>query len=176
MWVLNYFFFFYFFWLFVSCYNHFMWMHHDMTFLGVLVHELLLREIWHDSPRDEMRFCLGQHTVRLLRVDYINHRDDVTIDNVKDTLEPDRFGAPDDALKLLLILVLHKFLYGSNNCDILLLGNAPGKHPKEKYNLYDFVWALQVITSLAAKLTTHSEVEDILPRILKWSFSKRQAS
>ncbi|KAH7573394.1 hypothetical protein JRO89_XS03G0139500 [Xanthoceras sorbifolium] len=83
------------------------------------MHELLLREIWHDDPCDEMRFQLGQYTVQLSRVDfclitglkvkklpdmtqygevadeiyhmYFNLRNDMTIHNVKDALELGRF-------------------------------------------------------------------------------------
>ncbi|KAH7557248.1 hypothetical protein JRO89_XS11G0085400 [Xanthoceras sorbifolium] len=46
-----------------SCFCHFMRMQCDMKFSGLLAYELLLREIWHNGPRDEMRFRLGQHTM-----------------------------------------------------------------------------------------------------------------
>ncbi|KAL5857351.1 hypothetical protein ACOSQ3_004809 [Xanthoceras sorbifolium] len=115
-----------------SCFSHFMRMHHDMTFSSVFVHELLLREIWHDGLHDEMRFLLDRHTDRLSRVEfclmvgklpdtshygemadgiyrrYFNGRDDVTIENMKEILELGQFGAPDDALKMSLILMLHR--------------------------------------------------------------------
>ncbi|KAL5787720.1 hypothetical protein ACOSP7_004669 [Xanthoceras sorbifolium] len=119
-----------------SCFGHFMRMHHDMTFSSVFVHELLLREIWHDGLHDEMRFLLDRHTDRLSRVEfcliiglkvgklpdtshygemadgiyrrYFNGRDDVTIENMKEILELGQFGAPDDALKMSLILMLHR--------------------------------------------------------------------
>ncbi|KAL5789338.1 hypothetical protein ACOSQ2_004226 [Xanthoceras sorbifolium] len=42
-----------------SCFGHFLRMDRDMSFSGVLVHELLVREIWHNGPRDEIRFRLG---------------------------------------------------------------------------------------------------------------------
>ncbi|KAL5736866.1 hypothetical protein ACOSP7_031320 [Xanthoceras sorbifolium] len=122
-------------------------MHRDMTFMGLLVHDLLLREIRNDGSYDMMRFRLGQHTAQLSRVEfhlirglkfgelpntslycevvegihckYFNLRGDVTCDNVKDALELGRFGALDDALKLSLILLLYKFLYGSDDRDML---------------------------------------------------------
>ncbi|KAL5811965.1 hypothetical protein ACOSQ3_026915 [Xanthoceras sorbifolium] len=137
-----------------------MWMHRDMTFSDVLVHELLLREIGHDSPRDEMKFRLGRLKVLLSTVEfclitglkfgelldtsqygevvdgihhkYFNLRDDMPIDNMKDALELGRFGSPNDALKLSLILILHRFLYNSDNHDMLL------------------VWMLQLVDDLEA--------------------------
>ncbi|KAH7544511.1 hypothetical protein JRO89_XS15G0178900 [Xanthoceras sorbifolium] len=50
---------------------------------------------------------------------YFNLRDDVTSNNMKDALELGRFGVPKNALKLSLILLLHRFLYGSDDHDLL---------------------------------------------------------
>ncbi|KAL5787553.1 hypothetical protein ACOSP7_004502 [Xanthoceras sorbifolium] len=114
----------------------------NMIFSGVLADELLLREIWHDGPRDEMRFRLGQHTVRFSRVKFclitglkfghipdmsayvdvlqgihskcFGRRTDVKVKDVKNRLEQGDYVIPQDALKLSLILMLHNFLYGSD--------------------------------------------------------------
>ncbi|KAK3193070.1 hypothetical protein Dsin_024380 [Dipteronia sinensis] len=39
-------------------------------FLASIVHRLLLHELHHDGPEDEMRFMLGPHSVRFSKVEF----------------------------------------------------------------------------------------------------------
>ncbi|KAK2658703.1 hypothetical protein Ddye_005236 [Dipteronia dyeriana] len=53
-----------------SCFGHFMSMHRELKFSGGVIHQLLLRELDHDGPTDEMRFLLGNHVVRFSKVEF----------------------------------------------------------------------------------------------------------
>ena len=50
-------------------------MHREIHFSTGIVHRMLLRELHHDGPEDEMRwdeirFLLGKHTVRFSKVEF----------------------------------------------------------------------------------------------------------
>ncbi|KAK3187845.1 hypothetical protein Dsin_027406 [Dipteronia sinensis] len=45
-------------------------MDRGMKFSGSIVHQLLLRELHHDGPEDEMRFMLGPRSVRFSKVKF----------------------------------------------------------------------------------------------------------
>ena len=53
-----------------SCFGHFLHMHREIQFSAGIVHRLLLRELHHDGPEDEMRFLLGKHEVRFSKVEF----------------------------------------------------------------------------------------------------------
>ncbi|KAK3225083.1 hypothetical protein Dsin_004945 [Dipteronia sinensis] len=53
-----------------SCFGHFLRMDRGMEFSGSIVHRLLLRELHHDGPEDEIRFMLGPHSVRFSKVEF----------------------------------------------------------------------------------------------------------
>ncbi|KAK3205576.1 hypothetical protein Dsin_019622 [Dipteronia sinensis] len=53
-----------------SCFGHFLRMDRGMKFSGSVVHRLLLRELHHDGPHDEMRFMLGPRSVRFSKVEF----------------------------------------------------------------------------------------------------------
>ncbi|KAK2650622.1 hypothetical protein Ddye_018111 [Dipteronia dyeriana] len=53
-----------------SCFGHFMLMHRRMKFSDAVIHRLLLRELYHNGPTDEMRFLLGNHLVMLSMVGF----------------------------------------------------------------------------------------------------------
>ncbi|KAK2637560.1 hypothetical protein Ddye_032352 [Dipteronia dyeriana] len=53
-----------------SCFGHFMSMHRELKFSGGVNHQLLLRELDHDGPTDEVRFLLGNHVVKFLKVEF----------------------------------------------------------------------------------------------------------
>ncbi|KAK3212360.1 hypothetical protein Dsin_017066 [Dipteronia sinensis] len=53
-----------------SCFGHFLRMDRGMKFSGSVVHRLLLRELYHDGPHDEMRFMLGPRSVRFSKVEF----------------------------------------------------------------------------------------------------------
>ncbi|KAK2638144.1 hypothetical protein Ddye_025939 [Dipteronia dyeriana] len=57
-------------WFMVSCFWHFLTMHREMKFLGGVIHRLLLRELNHKSPTDEMQFMLGNQSVRFSKVEF----------------------------------------------------------------------------------------------------------
>ncbi|KAK2649959.1 hypothetical protein Ddye_017448 [Dipteronia dyeriana] len=54
----------------VSYFGHFMSMYREMKFSGGVIHQLLLRDLDHDGPTDEMWFLLGNHVVRFLKVEF----------------------------------------------------------------------------------------------------------
>ncbi|KAK2649732.1 hypothetical protein Ddye_017221 [Dipteronia dyeriana] len=51
-----------------SCFRHFLTMHWEMKFSGGVIRWLLLRELHHNGPTDEMQFMLGNHSVRFSKV------------------------------------------------------------------------------------------------------------
>ncbi|KAK3230910.1 hypothetical protein Dsin_002791 [Dipteronia sinensis] len=53
-----------------SCFGHFLRMDWGMKFSASIAHQLLLRELHHDGPEDEMRFMIGPHLVRLSKVEF----------------------------------------------------------------------------------------------------------
>ncbi|KAK2637706.1 hypothetical protein Ddye_025501 [Dipteronia dyeriana] len=53
-----------------SCFWHFMSMHRELKFSSGVIHQLLLRELYHDRSIDEMRFLLGNHMVRFWKVEF----------------------------------------------------------------------------------------------------------
>ncbi|KAK3195460.1 hypothetical protein Dsin_026770 [Dipteronia sinensis] len=53
-----------------SCFGHFLRMDREMKFSGSIVYRLLLRELHHDGPEDEMRFMLGPRSVRFSKVEF----------------------------------------------------------------------------------------------------------
>ncbi|KAI9162584.1 hypothetical protein LWI28_028725 [Acer negundo] len=53
-----------------SCFGHFLMMHREIHFSAGIVHRLLLRELHHDGPEDEMRFLLGKHSVWFSKVEF----------------------------------------------------------------------------------------------------------
>ncbi|KAK2638406.1 hypothetical protein Ddye_026201 [Dipteronia dyeriana] len=46
-----------------SCFGHFMTIHGRMKFLGGVIHRLLLREVHHTGPSDEMHFMLRNQEI-----------------------------------------------------------------------------------------------------------------
>ncbi|KAK2649048.1 hypothetical protein Ddye_016537 [Dipteronia dyeriana] len=53
-----------------SCFGHFLTMHQPMKFSGGVIHQLLLREVHHNGPSDEMRFMLGTNEVNFSKVEF----------------------------------------------------------------------------------------------------------
>ncbi|KAK3219645.1 hypothetical protein Dsin_013615 [Dipteronia sinensis] len=53
-----------------SCFGYFLRMNRGMKFSASIVHQLLLRELHHDGPKDEIRFMLGPHSVRIPKVEF----------------------------------------------------------------------------------------------------------
>ncbi|KAK2651630.1 hypothetical protein Ddye_011486 [Dipteronia dyeriana] len=53
-----------------SCVGYFISMHRELKFSGGFIHRLLLQELDHDRPTDEMRFLLRNHVVRFSYVEF----------------------------------------------------------------------------------------------------------
>ncbi|KAK2654523.1 hypothetical protein Ddye_014379 [Dipteronia dyeriana] len=56
--------------LMASYFGHFLTMHWEMKFLGDIIHRLLLRELHHNGPTDEMQFMLRNQSVRFSKVEF----------------------------------------------------------------------------------------------------------
>ncbi|KAK2637702.1 hypothetical protein Ddye_025497 [Dipteronia dyeriana] len=53
-----------------SCFGHLLTMHRPMNFSGAIIHQLLLREVHHNWPSNEMQFMIGTHEVRFSKVEF----------------------------------------------------------------------------------------------------------
>ncbi|KAK2664854.1 hypothetical protein Ddye_003428 [Dipteronia dyeriana] len=123
-----------------SCFGHFMSMHRELKFSGGVIHHLLLRELDHDWPTDEMWFLLGNHVVRFSKVEfnlitglrfgvvpdismyvavensihqrYFPAHDEVSLDDLRVALTHGEFQKAYDVLKLCLIYMLNWILIG----------------------------------------------------------------
>ncbi|KAK2653782.1 hypothetical protein Ddye_013638 [Dipteronia dyeriana] len=123
-----------------SCFGHFLIMHRPMNFLGGVIHHLLLREVHHNGPSDEMQFMLGTHEVRFSKVEFYpitelrfrvvsNTSCYVSVDNdlyhqsfggidaissveLRDVLMRDEFQQVYDSVKLCLIYMMNWTLMG----------------------------------------------------------------
>ena len=123
-----------------SCFGHFLSMHRQMTFSAGIVHRLLIRELHHDGPEDEMRFLLGRHSVRFSKVEfclitglkfgelpdtstynmvqngihqrYFEGRDDIEYGELRAVLRIGVFHEQYDAVKLCLLYMLNWILMG----------------------------------------------------------------
>ncbi|KAK3189567.1 hypothetical protein Dsin_029128 [Dipteronia sinensis] len=111
-----------------------------MKFSGSVVHRLLLRELHHDGPQDEMRFMLGTRSVRFSKVKfclitglkfgvipdttryemvqsgiqqrYFNGAGDVDYEQLRAVLRIGVFEEQYDAVKLCLLYMLNWILMG----------------------------------------------------------------
>ncbi|KAK2648927.1 hypothetical protein Ddye_016416, partial [Dipteronia dyeriana] len=121
-----------------SCFRHSMSMHRELKFSGGVIHQLLLRELDHDRPTDEMLFLLGNYVVRFSKVEFslttglrfgvvpntsmyvavengIHQRyfpihDEISLDDLRVVLTRGQFQQAYDAVKLCLIYVLYWIL------------------------------------------------------------------
>ncbi|KAK2645575.1 hypothetical protein Ddye_020770 [Dipteronia dyeriana] len=122
------------------CFGHFMSMHRELKFSGGFIHQLLLRDLDHDGPTDEIRFLLGNHMVRFSNVEfslitglrfgvvpdtsmyvamenvihqrYFPRHDKVSLDDLRVVLTRREFQQAYDAVKLCLIYMLNWILMG----------------------------------------------------------------
>ncbi|KAK2635727.1 hypothetical protein Ddye_030519 [Dipteronia dyeriana] len=123
-----------------SCFGHFHFlsMHREIKFLGGIIHRLLLRELHHNGPTDEMQFMLGNQSVRFSKVEFclitglrfgvvsdttkyaavensIHQRyfpgaDKVSLEDIRGVITVAEFGKGSDAVKLCLIYMLNWIL------------------------------------------------------------------
>ncbi|KAK2659261.1 hypothetical protein Ddye_005794 [Dipteronia dyeriana] len=121
-----------------SCFGHFILMHREMMFSGGVIHQLLLQELDHDGPTDEMWFLLRNHVVRFSKVEfylitrlrfgvvsdtslyaavengihqwYFPRADEVSLKELRVVLTLGEFQEAYDAVKLCLIYMLNGIL------------------------------------------------------------------
>ncbi|KAK2655897.1 hypothetical protein Ddye_008949 [Dipteronia dyeriana] len=131
-----------------SCFGHFLRMHRTMQFSGTVVHRLLLLEIHHDGSPDEMRFLLGNVSVRFSKIEFclitrlkfgivpdtsaylevengihqrcFGGRNEIKIEELKERVQQGQWTEQFDVVKLCLLLLLHVFLIGRDE-----RGNVP---------------------------------------------------
>ncbi|KAK3193025.1 hypothetical protein Dsin_024335 [Dipteronia sinensis] len=132
-----------------SCFGHFLRMHRGLQFSGGIVHRLLLRELHHDGPTDEMRFMLGRHSVRFSKVEfylitglkfgiipdmtqieavengihqrYFGGRDLITLEELQAMIQLGQWEQQYDVVKLCLVLLLNCFLIGLDEREFIPL-------------------------------------------------------
>ncbi|KAK1577134.1 hypothetical protein Q3G72_019247 [Acer saccharum] len=120
-------------------------MHRQNNFSGGIVHRLLLRELHHDGPADEMRFLLGKHIVRFSKTEfclitglkfgvepdttryevvengmhdrYFRGQEEVEIEKLRAVLRIGNFEQQYDAVKLALLFMLNRILMGFDGID-----------------------------------------------------------
>ncbi|KAI9200414.1 hypothetical protein LWI28_007504 [Acer negundo] len=123
-----------------SCFGHLLRMDRGIKFSAGIVHWLLIRELHHDGPEDEMRFLLGRHSVRFSKVEfclitglkfgelpdtstydmvengihqrYFEGRDEVEYAKLKAVLRIGVFSEQYDTVKLCLLYMLNWILMG----------------------------------------------------------------
>ncbi|KAK2655379.1 hypothetical protein Ddye_008431 [Dipteronia dyeriana] len=93
-------------WFMVSCFGHFLTMHREMNFSGGVIHRLLLRELHHKGPTDEMQFMLGNQSVRFSRAD------EVSLEEIRGVVTAGEFREAYDVVKLCHIYMLKWILMG----------------------------------------------------------------
>ncbi|KAK2652402.1 hypothetical protein Ddye_012258 [Dipteronia dyeriana] len=115
-------------------------MHREMRFSGGVIHRMLLRELDHDWPTDEIRFLLGNHAVMFSKVEfclvtglhfgvvldtslyvavendihqqYFPRADEVSLEELRVVLTLGEFQEAYDVAKLCLIYMLNWILMG----------------------------------------------------------------
>ncbi|KAK2655845.1 hypothetical protein Ddye_008897 [Dipteronia dyeriana] len=143
-----------------SCFGHFLTMHREMKFSGGIIHLLLLRELHHDGPTDEMQFMLRNQFVRFSKVEFclitrlrfgivpdktkfaamengIHQRyfpgaDEVSLEEIMGVVTVAEFGKVYNAVKLCLIYMLNWILMGVD----------------ERFKI--FVWQFRLVEDLDA--------------------------
>ncbi|KAK2655182.1 hypothetical protein Ddye_008234 [Dipteronia dyeriana] len=112
-----------------SCFVHFLMMHREMKFSGGFIHRLLLRELRHNGPTDEMQLMLGNQSVRLrfrvvlnttkyAAVENVIHQryfpgaDEVSLEEIRGVVTVAEFEKAYDAVELSLIYMLNWILMG----------------------------------------------------------------
>ncbi|KAK2648973.1 hypothetical protein Ddye_016462 [Dipteronia dyeriana] len=123
-----------------SCFGHFMSTHREMKFSGGVIHRLLLRELDHTRPTDEMRLLLENHMLWFSKVEfylitglrfgvvpdtglyaavengihqrYFPRGDEVSLEELRVVLSLREFQEAYDAVKLCLIYMLNWMLIG----------------------------------------------------------------
>ncbi|KAK2658587.1 hypothetical protein Ddye_005120 [Dipteronia dyeriana] len=172
-------------------------MNREIKFLGGIIHRLLLRELHHNDPTDEIQFMLGNNSVRFSKV---------PLEEIRDVVTVVEFGEAYDAVKLCLIYMLNWILMGVDKRfkipvwqfwlveDLDAFNAFPwgahvyrfeqrqqekgaDVHRVETYNIYGLsqallIFAYEVIPDLGKEFGAQ-RVTDLAPRILKWGLTKQ---
>ncbi|KAK2641371.1 hypothetical protein Ddye_023134 [Dipteronia dyeriana] len=150
-----------------SCFEHFLTMHREMKFSGGIIHRLLLRELHHNGPTDEMHFMSGTQSI-LMGVD---ERFKIPVWQFRLVKDLDAFDAfPWGA---------YVYRHSIHSFKHALDGRKDGfeRRRVETYNIYGLshallIFALEVIHELAKEVSVW-RVTDLTPRILKWELTKQ---
>ncbi|KAK3185015.1 hypothetical protein Dsin_032301 [Dipteronia sinensis] len=153
-----------------SCFGHFLRMDRGMKFSGSIVYRLLLRELHHNRPEDEMRFMLGPRSVRFSKVEfclitglkfgvipdttryemvqngihqrYFNGVDEVDYEQLRAVLRIGAFEEQYNAVKLCLLYMLNWLLMGLDEREKIPLWQI---RLVEDLDAFDaFPWGAQV--------------------------------
>ncbi|KAK3222022.1 hypothetical protein Dsin_009047 [Dipteronia sinensis] len=182
-----------------SCFGHFLLMHREMQFSAGIVHRLLLCELHHDGPEDEMRFMLGHHSVRFSKVEfclitglkfgvipdtttyqtvpngiherYFEGRENVEYEHLRAVLRHGIFDQQYDAVKLCLLYMLNWILMGVDEREKVPVWQF---RQVEDLDAFDaFPWGAHIyVFEVIPELGTKFGTHrevDLSPRILKWS-------
>ncbi|KAK2656307.1 hypothetical protein Ddye_009359 [Dipteronia dyeriana] len=95
----------------VPCFVHFMTMDRWMNFSGGVINRLLLRELHHEGPTDEMRFLLGEPFVENdIHQRHFGGIEEVSFEKLRVVLTLGEFQEAYDTVKLYLIYMLNWIL------------------------------------------------------------------
>ncbi|KAK2661853.1 hypothetical protein Ddye_000427 [Dipteronia dyeriana] len=184
------------------CFRHFMLMHRELKFSCGVIHQLLLRDLDHDGPTDEIRFLLGNHVVRFSKVEfslitrfrfgvvpgtsmyvavengvhqrYFPGHDEVSLDDLRVVLTRREFQRAYDAVKLCLIYMLNWILIG---VDERLKIPVWQFRLVEDINAFDaFPWGAHIFAfEVIPQLGVNFGTRStyLSPRMLKWELTKQ---
>ncbi|KAK2634963.1 hypothetical protein Ddye_029755 [Dipteronia dyeriana] len=161
-----------------SCFGYFLIKHQEMKFSGCVIHRLLLRELHHNGPTNEMQFMLGNQSVRMkndIHQQYFPRADEVSFQGDEGCSHPRRVSGGVRCCEALI------HIYVELETDE---GDDRFKIPVWQFRLVEdldvfdaFPWgahifAFEVILALSVKFGTR-RVTDMSPRVLKWELSKQ---
>ncbi|KAK2652684.1 hypothetical protein Ddye_012540 [Dipteronia dyeriana] len=156
-----------------SCFGHFMSMHQELKFSGGVIHQLLLRELDHDEPTNEMRFLLGNHAVRFSKVEFS------LITGLRFGVLPDTsiYVAVENGIHQRHSIFSFKHALPQRREERRQQSQGDVGHSVEGYNIYGLshallIFAFEMIPQLGIVFGTR-RVTDFFPRLLKWELTKQ---
>ncbi|KAK2648711.1 hypothetical protein Ddye_016200 [Dipteronia dyeriana] len=184
----------------VSCFGHFLMMHREMKFLSGIIHRLLLRELHHNGPTDEIQFMLGNQLVRFSKVEfclitglrfgvvpdttkyaavengihewYFPGADEVSLEEIRGVITATEFGKTYDAFKLCLLYMLNWILIGVDERFKIPVWQCRLVEDLDAFPWGAHIFVLEVIPDLAKEVGAR-RATDLTPRILKWELTKQ---
>ncbi|KAI9194554.1 hypothetical protein LWI28_007056 [Acer negundo] len=159
-----------------SCFGHLLRMDRGLKFSVGIVHRLLIRELHHDGPEEEMRFLLERHSVRFLKNDihqrYFEGRDEVEYAELKAVLRIGVFPKQYDAVKLCLLYMLNWILIGLDEREKVPVWQFRLVEDLDAFDAFP-IFAFEVIPKLGNSGRGKRREIELSPRILKWELSTR---